>query len=313
MFTSLSEQIEEEFSSFQSPEWTLRDSNELEFRNEEIDPQMWQSHIQMSRPMANLHAVTEPTCLRVRTVAWRWKNQYGEGTSLAFAVTMASSWSEADYEEMANKNCGRYRIDNCPNPLPPKREPPEGWDEVEFAETKIPEPKAPSTPTVRIQLTVRVNGEYMPGMGKESADNIQVHGASIAAVIAALRPLDSLPKVRRPARGVRVQIQNLLGGSMQGGGNFQVHMRSVPEIAQEVRILLDAAGLYTVGAVSGMRKTAESKGNGTARASQSEDGSRKPAKPLPISAGGGGQTQHTEKDGNARASLMADLMQMIEG
>lgn len=330
---SLSEMIAEDFCSFQPEEWNAsslrdpspeRDSIRLQ---EEEDDQFWQSHIQLCKPLANVSSSCPLTCERQIASVRRWKNAYDEGSYTVHTSFSASSWGDDDYEEMAKNS---FSIPNAPIPPKPKKELPEWWDRivgisapvsepvslpaVTIAEAQeITEPSAPSAPTVRIQLTVRVDGKYVAGMGKESADNVQVRGATMEEVVNALGSLQFRPRIRKPHRAVRVQVQNLVGGSMKGGGNFQVHNATVPEIAQEVRLLLDADGLYTVGAAPRVEKGAEGLGISTEGRVKSEEGSRKPAKPLPISRGGGDQTQHTEKPANDRASLMADLMQMIEG
>jgi len=231
MWDSISEEITEEFESF-CGDGGSEGCSYTAFRprlNEEADMQGWHNHILLSRPAFVEGRDMPQTCIRVATM--KWKNQHGEGKW--FAVSAAVSWGEQDYAEMASTPCG-IDIWTQPKPAKPVRE-----IEAETATETVIVPLEP-TKRVRIQVTMREGGEYVAGKN----GNFQVSGADGERVAEILRPLDvAWPRCLKPQRSVRVQIQNLVGGKMSGGGNYQLHNADVPEVLAMIGGLVEGAGL----------------------------------------------------------------------
>jgi len=227
---NISEEITNEFDSLQgdvsddrySPCWSFRPR-----LDEEVDMQEWHNHILLSRPaFTDAHGMPE-TCIRVTEM--KWKNGHGEGKW--FVASPSISWGDQDYAYMAATPCGD--IWSQLKPEKPVREI-EAEDEAE-PQTVTEIAPLPETKRVRVQVTMRLGGEYVSGRN----GNFQLQGASGEEVVEMLRPLEvQWPRSLKPACSVRVQIQNLIGGKMSGGGNYQLHNADVPEVLAAIEGLV---------------------------------------------------------------------------
>lgn len=229
MFQNLSEEIAEEFDSFDN---SIRDSHRSPWDfsprlNEEVDLQEWHNHILLSRPCLSDNDGSPQTCIRVTVM--KWKNSHGEGKW--FSASTSNSWGEQDYADMvAAKSC--VDVWSLLNPEKPVHEI-EAEDEAKPETVTVIAPK--ETKRVRIQVTMREGGEYVAGRN----GNFQLQGASGEAVIEMLRPLEvRWPRCVKSQSSVRVQIQNLIGGKMSGGGNYQLHNADVPEVLSAIEGLV---------------------------------------------------------------------------
>jgi len=245
---NISREIAEEFGSFagKGSRDGFRDAWDFDPKlDEEVDMQEWHNHILLSRPSFTDKGGTPQTCVRV--MAKKWKNGHGEGKW--FAAMPSNSWGDQDYAAMS-ESCP---IDIWGDPIP-ARPRCEIEAEVAVAAEPLPEPviepepetvivdlpPLPETKRVRIQVTMREGGQYVAGRN----GNFQVSGADGERVVEILRHLEVLwPKCVKPRCSVRVQIQNLIGGKMSGGGNYQLHNADVPAVLTEIGSLVSAAGL----------------------------------------------------------------------
>ena len=121
MWYDLEEQVNEEFNELQSDiTWAHFDRSVMEplhtHLSDEVDPQEWQKHIQLTTPMPTCQE-TEPTCLCTNTSRRRWKNQYGEGIYIHINTYMANSWSNQDLEEMATNTLPEPKEPLVPFPI----------------------------------------------------------------------------------------------------------------------------------------------------------------------------------------------------
>ena len=240
---NISREIAEEFGSFagRGSRDGFRDAWDFDPKlDEEVDMQEWHNHILLSRPSFTDKGGTPQTCVRVAVM--KWKNGRGEGKW--FAAMPSNSWGDQDYVAMS-ESCSVDLSWGDPIPTRPRRE-----VEVVVAEPLVPEPEPtveiidlPSlleTKRVRIQVTMREGGQYVAGRN----GNFQVSGADGERVVEILHHLEVLwPKCVKPRCSVRVQIQNLIGGKMSGGGNYQLHNADVPAVLTEIGSLVSAAGL----------------------------------------------------------------------
>jgi hypothetical protein len=230
---NISEEIAEEFGSYAGKGSCDRYQDAWDFEpklDEEVDMQEWHNHILLSRPSFSDKGGTPQTCIRISVR--KWKNGHGEGKW--FAASPSNSWGEQDYAYMSAMQQSTD-IWSQPKPEKPMREI-EAEDEAEPKTVTEIAPLLPSeTKRVRVQVTMRSGGTYVAGRN----GNFQLQGASGEEVVEMLRPLEvQWPPSLKPACSVRVQIQNLIGGKMSGGGNYQLHNADVPEVLTAIEGLV---------------------------------------------------------------------------
>lgn len=300
MWDDLHEDVQEEFQDLQ-PDFfnlahldrTVMEPDPAPYLSDEIDPQEWQKHIQLTTPLPNTYP-TEPTCLCTYAHRRRWKNQYNEGTYLHVNTYMATKWSDQDLEEMTKLPCPEI---------------PEG---IQRREEKSQDVYPASNSQVRVQISMKQKGTDVKGR----YENFEIHNIPLDEIFQViLTLLTHFPK--QPRKHIhyytRVQLQNKISGKMQGGRNLSLHNATPEEVASLLEEIFDANGWISPRpGAQGKQVTSQKESPFQSdQRSQSEDDAPKPENHSSLRRGRGGLLYQSKKSAKVRATLLAEIEAMI--